>query len=117
MSKSWRALPVGDTGAQLKAPTYQDYKEQVREGWKAPRDVAQEAAFAAELMTILDAEEMRIPLGKQYTLWRYPQGLAVGLPSGWTVYMDLESQVRQPGISQKMREAAKAKGEAPDEEA
>lgn len=113
MTKSWSALPIGDTGVKLKAPTLKDYREQEGPKWKPPRAIAEEAALAAEIMTVVDAEGLRVPLGKRYTLWRHPHGLAVGLPSGWTVYMDLEGQVLRPGISQKMKAAAATKATVP----
>lgn len=95
MARSWRAEQVANTGVALKAPTYREHQVQQSPNWTPKKAVAEEVLIAESIMAGLDAEDVRIPLGKQYTLWRYPHGLAIQTPSGWTVYMELAGQVRR----------------------
>lgn len=93
MARTWKALPVGDSGIALKAPTFKDHNAQLKPGWRPSRPIAEEVLVAQALAVALEDEGFRVPQGREYRLWRYPQGLAVETPQGWVVYVPLEGQV------------------------
>lgn len=99
MPRTWKSLPFGKDGrVQLKAPTHREYLAQTEEGeaFKPPRAVAEQAMVAITVADAVDDEGLRLPQGATYVLYRYAQGLAVTLPSGWTVYVPMEGQKRNP---------------------
>lgn len=102
MPRSWKGLPLPDSSLRLKAPTFRQFTEQSAQGdkFKVPRKTAPEVMVAKTIIDAIDDEGLRLPQGAKYEVWRYAQGLAVLLPSGWTVYVELESQKRAPGTSE-----------------
>lgn len=95
MPRTWKALPINPKSeVLLKAPDHRTFVKQQQAGdaYKPPKDTAAEVLTAHTLVYALDDDQVRIPQGKSYTVYRYAQGLAVGLPSGFTAYFPLEGQ-------------------------
>lgn len=99
MPRTWKALPIAEGyDLLLKAPSHKAHLAQTQAGpdFKPPKEVAQEVMTAQVVIDALDDEGVRLPQGATYKLYRYAQGLAMELPSGWIVYMPLEGQKRNP---------------------
>lgn len=99
MPRTWRALPLTEGyDLLLKAPSHKAHLAQAAAGasYKPPKKVAGEIMTASVLIDALDDEGVRVPQGETYKLYRYAQGLAVELPSGYVVYQPLEGQKRNP---------------------
>jgi hypothetical protein len=96
MPRQWRGLPLTtDPRILAKAPTYNDYLEQQhdtenRGGFFLPRIPHQELPIATAILdAIPDAKAMGHGSDK-WEVWRYPTGLAVKGPSGWTFMLPLD---------------------------
>lgn len=102
MPKAWRALPhPTDPNLLLKAPDFKTHTFQEDDGerFRLRREAAKEAEQAeAMLKSLLANDNPNIPPGHRFEIWRYPQGLAAKLPSGWTLYIPFNPGERaQPG--------------------
>lgn len=120
MPRSWKALPLATSKeVLLKAPTHREHLKQVEAGagFKPPKNVAAEVMAAITMTDALDDEGVRLPQGATYVVYRYAQGLAVSLPSGYTVYVPLEGQKRgSPGAGETGDlEGDDQEGETPEE--
>jgi hypothetical protein len=99
MPRTWRALPYGPKGQiQLKAPDFKAHKAQLEAGpdFKPPGNVSQELLAAFSMVTALEDDQLRFPMGTHYEIYRYAGGLAVKAPSGWTAFFPMESQKLPP---------------------
>lgn len=95
MVQVWKAVPLDEDkpdGAALKAPSMSEYRRQIGDNWRLPKALDGEMPIANALSGAIDDGGFRVPLGAKFTVWRYPHGLAVQMPSGWTLYLPMESQ-------------------------
>lgn len=101
MPKAWRALPHPDKpDVLIKAPDYKTFTFQEDDGdrFRLRRQDAAEAAQAEAMLKLLANDNPHIPPGEKFEIWRYPQGLAAKLPSGWTVMIPFGPEGRpKPG--------------------
>jgi hypothetical protein len=100
MPKAWHAIPLtSDPRLLAKAPnftTFLDQQHATEHGmFFLPRQPHAEAPIAAALMdAVPDIRDVK--LGEQYVLYRYPQGLAVKGPSGWTFMIPYDMKKGEP---------------------
>lgn len=101
MPRAWRALPYTANPRLLaKAPSYADFEQQEHQlktyGMAMmPKEADLQAALAAAMMDAV--ENIReLPLGAEFTLYRYSQGLGVRTPSGWTFMVPYDMSAGKP---------------------
>lgn len=91
MPRAWKALPhPTDPALLLKAPDFKTFTFQEDDGdrFRLRRDAQKEAEQAIIMLkSLLSNDNPHIPPGDRFEIWRYPQGLAAKLPSGWTLYI------------------------------
>lgn len=95
MTQTWKAIPLDEDrpeGPSLKAPSMAEFRRQTGDNWRLPKALESELPAAEAMLEAIDDGGFRIPLGAKFTCWRYPQGLAVQMPSGWTLYIPMDSQ-------------------------
>lgn len=100
MPKAWRALPHPDKpDVLIKAPDYKTFTFQEDDGdrFRLRRQEAAEAAQAEAMLRLLANDNPHIIPGERFEIWRYPQGLAAKLPSGWTVMIPFAADRPKPG--------------------
>lgn len=103
MPRGWKALPVpGREKLLLKAPTYQVFLDQEFDGdhFRAPRVLALEMDQALAMLHGLTQDprvaparatedHMSLTYSLVFRVYRYNRGLAVEMPSGWTLYFQV----------------------------
>ena len=92
MPRSWPALPLpSDPRVLVKAPDYNTFKDQEfdAEHFRLPRIPSAHKEIAAAIMdAVPDIKQMG--LGDEFVLRRYPKGLTVDTPSGWSFMMPFD---------------------------
>lgn len=111
MTQSWKAVPIEEDepeGPALKAPNMAEYRRQTDHGWRPNRTLREEyLPIARALVNAIVDDDLRLQLKKKeeysFRLYRYPHGLAVELPGGWTYFYPTTGQVRDGYKSTKIR--------------
>lgn len=100
MPRGWHALPLPtDPRMLVKAPNYATFLDQehalAKGGFFLPREPDAEHPLVVAMMDSIE-DIQTIKPGQEYVLYRYPQGLAVRAPSGWTFMMPYDIKTGLP---------------------
>lgn len=96
MAKTWHALPyTRNPRLFAKAPDLKTFQEQEHQlkGYGMtilPKEVDEGAAIAEAIIDAVPSFR-ELTVGEEFTLYRYPQGLAVRLASGWTFMVPFDT--------------------------
>lgn len=114
MPRTWKALPHPvKPDLQIKAPDFKTYtyQEDDAERFRLRRQDETEVNQAEALLKQLANDNPHIIPGAKFEIWRYPQGLAAKLPSGWTVYLPFQPEGRAKPGGPMPKPTAQATGE------